>query len=420
VARAQLTASRVDHEIKKRAEQCIAHGALTNSKRAQSFVNGVYPTHLIAGKGVHVTDTRNYQYTDFICGLGTNLLGYGQTIVVDAVVKAAKQGPTLSLSTPKEIELAEKIKEIMPFIERVKFLKTGSEGCSAAVRIARAYKQAKRGGSKTFGSFKVLSENYHGWHDEFVSLTPPANGVPRFDSIETLTEDYSDECLSRADAVIIEPISLDLSPARIEWLRKLKSDCVRLDVVLIFDETITALRFPKYSVANYYSIQPDLIVFGKALGNGFPISCVGGRAALMEQDYFVSSTFAGETCAIAAGLACITALQRTYDLQHLWNCGRRFIEKFNAEAFGVQIQGYNTRGILAGDDLPKALFMQESVRAGLLFGPSWFFAFPHIELEDQVLSVVKDVSMKLRNGVKLEGDLPKRPIAQQIREKKAA
>ena len=133
-----------------------------------------------------------------------------------------------------------------------------------------------------------------------------------------------------------------------------------------------------FSVAQYLGIAPDLIVFGKALGNGFPIACVGGRAELMEQDYFVSSTFAGETVSIAAAIACITALQRTYDLNHLWRSGERFVEKFNATAFGVRITGYATRGVLSGDEMARALFMQESIKAGLLFGPSWFFAFPHI------------------------------------------
>jgi glutamate-1-semialdehyde 2,1-aminomutase len=136
--------SRCDFEMKKRADACIAHGALTNSKRPESFVKGFYPTHLVGGAGVHLQDTKNRLYIDFICGLGSNLLGYGNTLTTNAAIEAARHGVTYSLSSVKEIELAEKILELMPFVERVKFLKSGSEGCSAAIRIARAFKHAQR------------------------------------------------------------------------------------------------------------------------------------------------------------------------------------------------------------------------------------------------------------------------------------
>ena len=268
--------------------------------------------------------------------------------------------------------------------------------------------------------FLVLSEGYHGFHDEFISLTPPAHGIPPHEHIEKLPEDYSEELLARADAVIIEPIMTDLSPERIKWLQKLRDDCTRLEVVLIFDETITAFRFPRFCAANYLGIKPDIIVFGKALANGFPLSCVGGRAEIMNADYFVSSTYAGDNVAIAAALANIKAIQKSYDLNHLWRTGLQFQERFNAMSPHVKIEGYPTRGVLKGDDMKKALFMQETCRAGLLFGASWFWAFPHIDLTEQIFNVLKDVFLKLQLGnVKLEGELPKKPIAQVIREKKA-
>jgi glutamate-1-semialdehyde 2,1-aminomutase len=409
VARAAYTGSRLDVETAKRAKARIAQGALTNSKRPQSFVNGFYPTHVVSGQGVNLIDTRGFRYIDFICGLGSNLLGYGHALPTAAAVDALRFGPTLSFSTVKEIELAEQISDAFPFVEKVKFLKSGSEGCTASVRIARAHT----------GRLKVLSENYHGWHDEFVSLTPPAVGVPPHLHIEALSPSLDN--LEGAAAVILEPVSLDLSDTRIAWLRQLREECTKHGVVLIFDETITAMRFPRLCVATYLGIHPDLIVFGKALANGFPLSCVGGRAEIMDVDYFVSSTFAGEMASIAAGLATLKAVQRAYDIGHLWNAGQRFKDRFNAMAVGVKLEGYATRGVFVGDDLPKALFFQEACRAGLLFGPSWFYAFPHIELEDQVFAALKDVFMKLNlGGVALEGDLPKKAIAQKIREGKAA
>lgn len=404
----KVSGSRVDLEYRKRAEAVIAHSALTNSKRPECFVNGFYPTHFTGGNGVCLTDTRNNKYTDFICGLGSNLLGYGHTLTVDAAIQALKRGPTLSFSSTVEVELAEKIIEIMPFIQKVRFLKSGSEGCAASVRIARAFT----------GRNVILSEGYHGFHDEFTSLTPPANGVPPHLFIKPLSPDLIDETVG---GVILEPIMTDMSDERIKWLRDIRERCTKVGALLIFDETITALRFPRFCVANYLGIEPDLIVFGKALANGMPISCVGGRGDAMNSDYFVSSTFAGETASLSAALACLKALQKSYDINHLWSAGSRFQARFNELSEHVKIEGYPTRGVLKGEDLPKALFMQESCRAGLLFGASWFYAFPHIDLEDQILAILKDVFFRLNSSnIKLEGALPKKPIAQTIRERKSA
>lgn len=409
MAKKPFTGSKSDIEMRKRAERKIAHGALTNSKRPESFVKGFYPNHVVAGHGVHLIDTRNFRYVDFICGLGVNLLGYGFSPVVEAVSQAMRHGPTFSLSSVKEIELAEAITDIMPFVEKVKFLKSGSEGCSAAVRIARAYT----------GKNVLVSDAYHGWHDEFVSLTPPANGVPPHPFIKPLSPNLV--IGEDVGAVIIEPIVTELSDARIAWLRDLREECTKKGALLIFDETITALRFPKYCVANFTGITPDLIIFGKALGNGLPLSCVGGRADVMDCDYFVSSTFAGETASIASAIAVLRSLRKTYDINHLWNSGERFRQRFNEISTDVKIEGYPTRGVLVGDDMSKAILMQEACRSGILLGSSWFYAFPHIELEDQVLNIMSDVQQKIKSGgCRLEGDLPKKPIAQQIREVKAA
>ena len=402
-----VTGSRTDYEILKRSEACIAHGALTNSKRPECFVKGFFPTHVTGGSGVHLRDTNNNLFIDFICGLGSNLLGYGNTLTTNAAIEAARRGVTFSLSSVKEIELAEKIQELMPFVERVRFLKSGSEGCSAAVKIARA----------ATGRKIVLSEGYHGWHDEFVSLTPPAWGVPPHHHI--LNYSPSVEINGDVAAIIIEPISIELNDARITWLKDLREKCTESGTLLIFDETITAFRFPRFCVANYLGIKPDLIVFGKALANGFPLSCVGGSAAIMNSDYFVSSTYAGDTVAIASAIANIKAIQKNYDLNHLWRTGLQFQERFNAMSPHVKIEGYPTRGVLKGDDMHKALFMQEACRAGLLFGASWFWAFPHIELADQIFNILKDVFLKLSiNNITLQGELPRKPIAQAIRETK--
>lgn len=398
----------IDYETQKRADGVIAQRALTNSKRPASFVEGFYPTHLVRGEGGMVTDTAGNRYVDFICGLGTNLLGYGQSSVVAACEKALRTGPTLSLSSNIEVILGEKIREIMPFVERIKVLKSGSEGCTAAVRIARAYT----------GRSEILTQGYNGWHDEFVSMQPPAMGVIGPFQISKLIDIA--QITSETAAVILEPVITSIADDRFSFLRELREKCTKTGTVLIFDETITALRFPNFCVANWSSIRPDIIVFGKALGNGMPISVVGGKKEIMNcGEYFVSSTFAGERVSIAAGIEVIGLLQRGFDIGHFWESGRRFVETFNSTVPDVRIEGYPTRGVLTGDPMAKALFMQEACRGGLLFGASWFFAFPHIDQMDQIVSTLKEVVMRMKiTTPRLEGKLPQSPFAQKMREGK--
>lgn len=393
----------------KRAQESIAQGALTNSKRPECLVKGVYPTHLTSGRGVHVWDVENRRYIDFICGLGTNLLGYGFPDVANAIAFQASQGTSFSLATTLEVEAAEKLKEFFPFVEQLKFLKTGSEACSAAIRIARAHT----------GRSQVLSDGYHGWHDDFVSLTPPATGVPARSSIELLKS--LGQINRDTAAVIVEPVSLDASPERRLWLEELAAHCRAAGALLIFDEVITGLRFRSHGVCNAWSITPDLICLGKSLAGGMPLAAVGGKRAVMSgAPYFVSSTYAGEAVTLAAALRVLKTLHTTFKVETLWRVGEEFKARFNRlDPLGeLQIEGYATRGVFKGDPMTKALFWQEACKAGILFGPSWFFAFPHIELVESVLSVCKDILVRIRTGsVRLEGELPATPFAQKMREK---
>lgn len=389
-----------------RAQDAIAHGALTNSKRPECFVKGVYQTHLTSGQGPFVTDIANKQLFDFICGMGSTLLGHGNHEIAAAIYQRAISGITLSLGTELEIKLAEKIKELIPWIQKVRFLKTGTEACMAAVRIARA---------KT-GRSLVLSEGYHGHLDEFISLTAPALGVHPQSCVMKLG---SYEIGPEVAAVIVEPIMTDMSEARINWLRALKENCNRHGVLLIFDEVITGFRFPKWTVSNYFGIEPDLICLGKAMGGGLPISCVAGKDHVMQcGEYFVSSTFAGETCSIAASLEMIRLLQsKRFDINELWARGQYFKDKFNS-FFPEQIKiiGYPTRGVFEGVLLTKALLWQEAYLAGILFGPSLFLSFAHMPYLDRVLNILNDIILRIKTGsVELRGELPTSPFAQQMR-----
>lgn len=391
-----------------RAEDAIHRGALTNSKRPECFVKGVYSSHVTRGEGCYLYDTDGKKLIDFICGLGTNLLGYANTQINDAVIKQLHKGSVYSLSSTLEVEAAERLKELFPFVGKLRFLKTGSEACSASLRIAMAHT----------GRTKILSHGYHGHHDHFVSLVPPAIGVPKMAHMEELWNmGQIDETVA---AVIVEPIITSVSEDRFAYIKILQDKCRKAGALLIFDEIITGFRFPKYSFSNYSGIQPDILLLGKAIGGGLPLSAVLTRRGIGEkEDWFVSSTFAGDTLALAAMMKTIDLLNNSHRLEDLWDAGERFVASFNSIAPSiVKLNSYPTRGAFEGEDLNKALFFQESFKAGILFGPSFFFNFKHIDVTSIVINSCKDILYRIKNKeVKIEGEMPKKPFAQIQREK---
>jgi glutamate-1-semialdehyde aminotransferase len=393
-----------DPAIYHRSLHVIAQGALTNSKRPESFVFGEYPTHLTRGDGCFLYDLKSNKYLDYICSLGVNLLGHNNSTIFQAITKAYHEGTVLSLSSVAEVDYGEKIKGLFN-VDRIRIFKTGSEACHAALRIARSYN----------GKGFVLSEGYHGWNEEFVSLTPPAVGcannfkIIKFESMDQLAA-YD------VGTIIIEPIITDYSEGRIEFLKKLRDECTRKNIVLIFDETITGCRFPKLSVSKYLGIDPDILILGKAIGGGLPLSIVGGKKEIMESgDYFTSSTFSGDRLAMAASTAFLNILTRD-GITKLWDSGENFIEQFNSLSSILKIEGYPTRGIFKGNDIIKALFFQEAIRAKILFGPSWFFSFPLREHTFSTISTCKDILTRIESGqVKLIGKIPKSPFSLRVR-----
>jgi glutamate-1-semialdehyde 2,1-aminomutase len=400
-------------EIWDRAQRSIAQGALTNSKHPQNLMYGLYPTHIKHGQGCHLYDSKDRRYLDYICGLGANFFGYGNDSIGRELIKHIYGGFSHSLPTHHEVEAAEALKQIFPFAERVKFLKTGSDACAAAVKFARAANPKEE--------MLCLSDAYHGWHDMFVSMTPPAKGVPKHPQIEQLKLELDPEQIKRASCVIIEPVITDDSRERVEWLNRLRALCTKHQTLLIFDEVITGFRYRKFGVTNAFGIVPDLICIGKALANGLPLAAVCGISAVMDdRSVFVSSTYAGEVLSLVAAKKVVELLLKDskYDLNHLWNLGEHFKTEFNRVSDDVKIEGYGTRGIFKGDDEKVALFFQEMAKADVLFCKSWFYNVPLTKHQDHVLDCIDTVSGKIRRGdVKLEYPIPNTPFSMEVRKK---
>jgi glutamate-1-semialdehyde aminotransferase len=347
---------------------------------------------------------------DYICGLGCNLFGYGNDRIGREIVRHAFGGASHSLPTVHEVEAAEAVKSMFPFIDLVKFCKTGSLACDAAIKIARAYT----------GRSLVLSDGYHGHGDDFVSLTPPADGVPKRDWVAPLVN-MREQITEDVAAVIVEPVIVDHGPGRVENLKKLRQLCTEKGVVLIFDEVITGFRFNKYGVSNCYGIHPDLICLGKAMANGMPLACVGGSKDLMSGNYFISSTYGGEVLSLASCKAAIGLLQtdNDYNINRLWVQGQEFLDKFNeiGSGAGIQIKGYPTRGVFEGDPEKIAQYFQEMGKAHTLFCKSWFFNFCLPEHTDNVLQITKEIMFNIQEGkVRLQYPMPVAPYAAKVRQ----
>ena len=378
----------------ERADDVFAQGCNTYSKRADQFVEGVFPTHITHGETCYVYDTEGKRYFDTIGGLGSTVIDNRNNFC---------------LPTTSEVELAEKVREIVPFCEKMRFLKSGSEACQAAIRIARAYTKKSAG----------CGGHYHGWHNWCIAEENPGAGC--VDEVYNKTEDANliDVVkIGRFCYCIIEPVQLDISSEHIEWLKKLRTACTETNTVLIFDEVITGFRVPGYTVAKYSGVTPDLICMGKAMANGFPIAVIGGKREIMDTPgYFVSSTFAGEISAIHAALETIKFLTPDV-LTELWAKGERFQKKFNALNGPVKYCGIPTKMVLEGTEENKALYMQEMCKRGILCGKALHITVAQAEKKlNWMISIAEQVFESIENGLTLEGPIPK-PVFKRYEEGK--
>ena len=273
--------------------------------------------------------------------------------------------------------LAEKLIEHFP-VDKVRFLKTGSEATSAAVKIARAYT----------GKRAILCCGYHGWHEWYNHITPKNKGCSKS---ETYSFKYNDIASLRAlfrrhnsvAAVIMEPYVYE-EPA-VDFLQEIRRTCDQNKALLIFDEVVTGFRTNFWCAANKYKIKPDLMCLGKAMGNGYPISVVGGSSVVMDVlkgDCFVSSTFGGDLIGIAAALKVIDIIEKRGVFKHLNDMGDRVKTNFNIitgnEGIKAECVGFGCRTHFKFESpIEKSVFWQECLKKGVFFGHAQFTSFAH-------------------------------------------
>jgi len=303
-----------------------------------------YPIYVEDARGSKCRDIDGNEYVDLLMGAGIHILGHSPEVVMQAVQDQLYKGVQYYLPAEPEVKLAQKVVELMPSIEMVRFVNTGTEATQMALRAARAYSRREK--------IAKFEGNFHGQHEAVLVSTLGTNGdganpVPHIDSAgiptavgkDVIILPYNDEERTVAliqehahelGAVILETVSafgLGCVPADLEFLKALRKVTEENDIPLIFDEVVTNFRIALGGAMEYFGVKPDLVCIGKILGGGFAIGGYGGRRDIMEkmvtpsvgiwdlkEQIFQSGSFSGNPISMVAGLAVLEELSRDKEI----------------------------------------------------------------------------------------------------------
>ena len=369
-----------------RAKRIIPGGNMLLSKRAEMFLPEHWPAYFSRTQGCRVWDLDGREYIDMsLMGIGTNTLGYSHPEVDEAVRRTIQAGNMSTLNCPEEVYLAERLVELHPWAEMVRLARTGGEANAIAIRIARA----------ASGRDQVAFCGYHGWHDWYLAanlgdernlaghLLPglEPKGVPQDLRGSVLPFHYNNfpelEQLVREHpiGVIKMEVSRNAEPEK-SFLEEVRRLATAKGIVLIFDECTSGFRQTFGGLHKLYGVEPDMAVFGKALGNGYAITAVIGRRAVMEaaQGTFISSTFWTERIGPTAALKTLEVMERERSWDRITETGRRIGEGWRSLAarYGLPIQvsglpAINAFSFPVPDMLKyKTLITQEMLKKGFL------------------------------------------------------
>lgn len=399
------------------AKEVISCGTGLMSKRAESFDPQAWPAYFSRCEGSSVWDEAGRRYTDFAGGVGAILLGYSDRDVNAAVHRRVNLGTYCTLVSPDEPALADELLALHPWAGKVRFARGGGEALSIAVRIARA----------ATGRSGIAFCGYHGWNDWYLAanlgsdsaldghLLPGLQplGVPRELAGTAVPFQYNDlaafqKALNRLDgrlaAVVMEPMRSELP--RDGFLEKVKAACHAAGAVLIIDEVTSGWRFGFPGACATLGIEPDMAVYAKALGNGFPSGAIVGRSEVMDaaNASFISSSYWTDGVGTAAALACLRKMQRISAQDYAWTLGMKLQNALRAVAarypeLKLTIGGQPAApsiafGLGKESAAAKALYLRRMLARGWLTSTQLYVMCTHIESQvnafvatlDEVLS----------------------------------
>ena len=387
-------------KLYKRAKHIIPGGNMLLSKRPEMFLPNLWPAYFHSAKGCKVTDLDGNDYIDMcIMGIGTNSLGYGDDFVDSAVSTIVQKGNMSTLNCPEEVLLIEKLISMHPWAGMGKLTRSGGEANAVALRIGRAFS----------GKSKVAICGYHGWHDWYLSANMSVKngldehlmaglstkGVPSslqgdtlpffyndFDSLERLFKEHDDI------GVIFMEVQRNHQPTN-NFLQQVRRLADINGAVLIFDECTSGFRETFGGLHLKYEVEPDIAMFGKALGNGYAINSVIGTRSVMQaaQDTFISSTFWTERIGPTAALATLEKMEDVRSWETISNLGKKVkdIWRSISEEFSVQIEisGLDSLAsfnfLSANGIVYKTILTQEMLKRGYLASTIFYASTAHSE-----------------------------------------
>ena len=396
-------------ELLNRELQVSPLAAQTYSKSYRYFCQGFAPSYMDHGEGCYIYDVDGNKFIDYMCALGPITVGYNEPSINEAVIKQVNKFASGSLQSELEVELAEKLCEIVPCAEMVRFVKNGGDATTAAIRLARAFT----------GREMVLMSGYHGMHDWSIGASENYKGVP--EAVRKLTVNFTyndlDDLESKlkryeAAAVILEPVQSN-GPNE-GYLQGVKELTHKYGALLIFDEVVSGFRYALGGGSEMFGVVPDLAAFGKGMANGYPISAVAGRKNILQQiedGVFVSTTFGGDSIAMAAALATIKILEQPGFYEHITKIGtiqrdgiEKLIHKYGLEEVlsvsglpahaGVSFKGHGSLSYL---DI-QSVYSQTMIENGILVFAIYNLNKSHTEKEaeaylnatDKAFVLIKD------------------------------
>ncbi len=382
-------------------------GGVNSPVRAFRSVGGT-PLFIHKAKGARITDADGNELIDFIGSWGPAILGHAREEVVEAVTKACENGLTFGAPTENEVVLAELIRELMPGMEMLRLVSSGTEAVMSAIRVARGYTKKD----------KIIKFRgcYHGHSDGLLvkagsavisNTVPDSAGVPRSYTDHTLVADYNDlssveklfeQYKGQIAAVIVEPVAANMGVVLPEqgFLEGLRTMTSENDSLLIFDEVITGFRIALGGAAEYFQLQPDLIVLGKIVGGGMPIGAYGGRREIMQLvaplgDVYQAGTLSGNPIATTAGITTLSILKKNPEIyQELNRKAEALKEAFQPgidagiiqvnqigslqSAFFTNTKVTNFESALTSDTKKYAEFFHYLLERGIYIAPAQFEA----------------------------------------------
>ena len=420
-------------KLYKRAKKIIPGGNMLLSKRPEMFLPDKWPAYFSKSKGCTVWDLDGNEFIDMsIMGIGTNSLGYGHAEVDEAVMKTIQDGTMSTLNCPEEVYLAERLIDMHPWADMARLARTGGEANAIAIRIARA----------ATGRDKVAICGYHGWHDWYLStnlnsdknldghLLPglQPNGVPRgligtalpfkyndIEQLELLVKDNKNEI-----AAIKMEVSRNEGPND-NFLQKVREIASENHIILIFDECTSGFRETFGGLHKKYDVEPDMALFGKALGNGYAITAIIGRNDVMQatQSTFISSTFWTERIGPSAALKTLEVMEREKSWETITKIGQEISSRWKslADKYELDISTWGLPALCgftfnSPNQLSyKTLVTQEMLKRGYLAANSVYTCTEHTQdvvdgyfLElDPIFAIIKECEDGLDVSTILEG-----------------